>query len=163
MFFTNQSVPPPEKLYGNVAEWNNLLIDLAAVGQVTRAPLVNQMKDYKNIVEEENKMKPRLFNYPNWAESSTVFDFEDLQEDQVLVLCIRAQVGVPGHEHDQHITYVWRGPDFEAEEEEVIPVDDFVQKAMDSYWGCRNPQDQFNIQIINEQFGAESDEFNDYF
>jgi hypothetical protein len=39
------------------------------------------MKDYRNIVAEENKTKPRLYTYPNWNESSTVFDFDDLVED----------------------------------------------------------------------------------
>jgi hypothetical protein len=48
------------------------------------------MQDYRNIVEEEKKYKPRLFVYPNWNESMTVFDFEDLQEDALLVLCIKA-------------------------------------------------------------------------
>jgi hypothetical protein len=108
-------------------------------------------------------MKPRLFTYPNWNESGTVFDFEDLQEDQVLVLCVRALVGVPGHELDQHKAFVWRGPEFDADEEDVISVDEFVQRVLENYWGCKNPQDQFNIQVIYEQFGAESNEFNDYF
>lgn len=78
MFFANQSKPSADLLYGNVAEWNNLIIDLASVNHVKQAPLVNQMQEYKNSVEQENKMKPRLFTYPNWNESGTVFDFEDL-------------------------------------------------------------------------------------
>lgn len=45
------------------------------------APVVHQMQDYRDIVEEESKLKPKLFTYPNWNESQTVFDFEDLQED----------------------------------------------------------------------------------
>lgn len=58
------------------------------------------MQDYRDIVEEEKKYKPKLFVYPNWNESMTVFDFEDLQEDALLVLCVKAQIGVPGHEYD---------------------------------------------------------------
>jgi len=34
---------------------------------------------------------------------------------------------------------------------------------MESYWGCKNPEFQFNIAIINEFSGRESDEFNDFF
>lgn len=34
---------------------------------------------------------------------------------------------------------------------------------MESYWGCKNPENQFNIAIINEYSGRESDEFNDFF
>ena len=43
LFFTNQAKPDAEKLYGNVNEWNNLIIDLATVNHVKQAPLVNQM------------------------------------------------------------------------------------------------------------------------
>lgn len=73
-----------------MAEWDRLVIDLETVNFVKQAPVVNQMKDYRNIVEEENKFKPRLFTFPNWNESSTVFDFEDLLEDALLILCVRA-------------------------------------------------------------------------
>ena len=48
------------------------------------------MKDYRDIVDEEQKVKPRLLSYPNWNESNTVFDFEDLNEEEMLVLCVRA-------------------------------------------------------------------------
>jgi hypothetical protein len=74
------------------------------------------MQDYRDIVEEEKKYKPKLFVYPNWNESMTVFDFEDLQEDALLVLCVKAQLGVPGHEHDQHKAFIWRGSEFDDEE-----------------------------------------------
>lgn len=47
------------------------------------------MEAYKDIVEEEKKTKPKLYKYPNWNESMTVFDFEDLEEDALLVLCKR--------------------------------------------------------------------------
>lgn len=82
------------------------------------------MQEYRNIVDEEKKFKPRLFIYPNWNESSTVFDFEDLQEDALLVLCIKPQFGVPGHEHDQHKVFVWKGSEFDNDEanQEVVNV-----------------------------------------
>ena len=86
---------------------------------------------------------PELYCYPNWTDPTTVFDFEDLQEDSLLVLCVRAQIGEPGHEHDQHKVYVWKGHEFDEEEanNEVINVSDFVNKAMEDYWGCKNPGD----------------------
>ena len=65
------------------------------------------MADERDNVQMEQKMKPRLYTYPNWNESATVFDYEDLLEDQFLILCVRAQINVPGHEHDQHKVYVW--------------------------------------------------------
>ena len=38
------------------------------------------MEDYKDIVEEEKKTKPKLYKFPNWNESMPVFDFDDLEE-----------------------------------------------------------------------------------
>ena len=72
--------------------------------------------------EEEQKMKPKLYTFPNWNESSTVFDFEDLTEESFLVLCVRAQINIPGHEHDQHKVFVWKGNEFDEEENEIITV-----------------------------------------
>ena len=42
-------------------------------------PAVIQTMQYRDDVIEEQKLKPKLFSYPNWNESITVFDFEDLQ------------------------------------------------------------------------------------
>ena len=113
------------------------------------------MQDYQNSVIQENKMKPRLYTYPNWNESTTVFDFEDLTEENLLILCVRAQIGVPGHEHDQHTVFIWRGPEFDQEEEndEVITIEEFKQRVLESYWGCKNPEDHFNILVQEELFG----------
>jgi hypothetical protein len=131
---------------------------------VMQAPMVLQIEDYRDSVEQDQKMKPRLYHYPNWSESVTVFDYEDLVVDAFLVLCVRAQIGVPGHEHDQHKVFVWRGPEFEEEDSEgLIESGEFVEKVMEQYWGCRRPGEQFNIQVVSEQFGMESDEFYDYF
>lgn len=121
------------------------------------------MQEYKDIVKEEHMMKPKLFTYPNWNEAQTVFDFEDLADDALLVLCIRAQLDEPGQ--DQHRVFVWRGAEFDEEEanQEVVNVQEFVNKVMEQYWGCKQAEFQFNIGIFNEYSGRESDEFNDFF
>jgi len=42
LFFKNQQKPPSNQLYGNVAEWDRVMIDLATVGDfVKAAPVVN--------------------------------------------------------------------------------------------------------------------------
>ena len=108
-------------------------------------------------------MKPRMYTYPNWNESSTVFDFDDLQEENLIVLCIRANVGEPGQEHDQHKVYIWKGCEFDEEDsEEIITAQEFTQRVMDQYWGCKNPQDQFNILTLHEVSGEETEEFSDF-
>lgn len=124
---------------------------------------VNLMKEDRVFVEEAQKMKPRFYTYPNWNESQTVFDFEDLLEDALIILCVRANHGEPGHEHDQHKAFVWTGPDFDSEEagQEVISVEEFTERVLEQYWGCKGAQSQFNIEIQNE-FGEGSDDFNEY-
>jgi len=100
-------------------------------------------------------MKAKLYCYPNWNESSTVFDYDDLVEDTFLVLCVRAQHGVSGHEHDQHKAYVWKGNEFDEDEanNEVINCHEFVQKVLEQYWGCKDPEGQLNVQVQHELFG----------
>lgn len=49
------------------------------------------MQDYKDEVKKEKAFKPRLFTYPEFQKSSTVFDDDDLQsDDALLILCVRA-------------------------------------------------------------------------
>jgi len=51
------------------------------------------MEEYIDIVEEEKKFKPRLFKYPDYKESMTVFDVEDWEDDALLVLCKKPVFG----------------------------------------------------------------------
>ena len=135
--------------------------------------MVEKMEQYKETVEEERKYKAKLYTYPNWQESCTVFDDEDLLNDTLLVLCVKAQFG-PGLPEgaDRHKVYIWRGADFEEDEEDGIDETgakvsssskEFVSRAMEQYWGCHRPEDQYNIEIHEEFQGRESEEFLDQF
>ena len=69
----------------------------------------------KYQVEEEKKTKPKLYKYPNWNESMTVFDFEDLEEDALLVLCKRPNFeDDPSKQHNK--VFIWRGSEFDNDE-----------------------------------------------
>mmetsp|Transcript_1920 Transcript_1920/g.2731 ORF Transcript_1920/g.2731 Transcript_1920/m.2731 type:complete len:85 (+) Transcript_1920:3348-3602(+) len=83
----------------------------------------------------------------------------------MLVLCVKAKHGIPGCEQDQHKVFIWKGIEFDEEEasNEVVSVPAFIERVMELYWGCKKPEDQFNIQIVNEMFNDESDEFTSYF
>lgn len=84
------------------------------------------MQNYKDEVSKEQHYKPRLFTYPEFTKSSTVFDDDDLQQATALmVLCVRAQ---PEKDIDEDTVFVWRGPDFE-EEDDMSP-EDFIDKAV---------------------------------
>ena len=73
------------------------------------------MEAYKDIVEEEKKTKPKLYKYPNWNESTTVFDFDDLEEDALLVLCKRPIYG-DDPVKAQNKVFIWRGSEFDNDE-----------------------------------------------
>ena len=49
------------------------------------------MQDYRQEVDQEKYYKARLFTFPDAQSSSTVFEFDDLVEDQMVILCVRAQ------------------------------------------------------------------------
>ena len=94
------------------------------------------MEDYKDIVEEEKKYKPKLFTFPNWEEGCAVFDFEELMPENLLVLCVKATHDPDQAKSDRHRVYIWRGAEFFDEEEEMGSVKDFINKSMEQYWGC---------------------------
>jgi hypothetical protein len=57
--------------------------------------------------------KPRLFTYPDYSKSNTVFDSDDLeQQDALLILCVRAN---PELDIEEDAVYVWKGYEFEDE------------------------------------------------
>ena len=78
---------------------------------------------------------------------------------------MKPQINVPGHEYDRHRVFIWRGAEFDESETEsaVTSVHEFVQRVMEQYWNCKQPENQFNIEIIEEFSGRESEEFNDFF
>jgi hypothetical protein len=83
----------PPKPYEIISEWNNWFIDLQkAQSQEKKAPVVTQMQTYKDEVSQEQFFKPRLFTYPDFSKSNTVFDQDDLEQENVMfLLCVRKQ------------------------------------------------------------------------
>jgi hypothetical protein len=72
------------------------------------------MQNYKDEVSKEQYFKARLFTYPEVSKSSTVFDDDELQQDNaLLVLCVRAQ---PEIDIEEDTVYMWRGYEFEETE-----------------------------------------------
>jgi len=69
------------------------------------------MDEYKDQVDHEKFYKPKLYQYPEHGQPSTVFDFDDLENDQaLLVLCARAEPDNENRETDQ--VFVWQGFEF---------------------------------------------------
>ena len=87
------------------------------------------MQSYKDEVSKEQHFKPRLYTYPDFSKSNTVFDDDDLQQgDALLVLCVRAQ---PEKDIEEDTVFVWRGPDFDqGDDEEALDTEDFIDKVV---------------------------------
>ena len=86
------------------------------------------MQTYKDEVQEEQYYKPRLFTYPEFKKSSTVFDQDDLeQENTFMALCVREQ---PDLNVDQDTVYIWKSPDFEEDEDAVLTTQEFLDEVI---------------------------------
>jgi len=79
--------------------------------------MVEDMKEYEEQVEEENFYKLKLFTYPDLKNPSTIFDFEDIEnEESFLVLCAKAK---PNDENRQEDTcFVWHGSEHDVSPDE---------------------------------------------
>lgn len=78
------------------------------------------MQSYKDEVSKEQQYKPRLFTYPDFSKSNTVFDDDDLQqENALLVLCVRAANSEDeddcGTGPEEDTIHIWKGHEFEED------------------------------------------------
>lgn len=73
------------------------------------------MHDYRQEVDNEKYYKARLYTFPDAQASQTVFEFDDLTPDQMVILCVRAQPDKEDREND--VMFIWTGEDFEQSEE----------------------------------------------
>ncbi len=130
---------------------------------------MKQMDNYKDEVQAEKLLKPKLYTYPEWDSPVAVFDFEELEnEEALLVLCVRKASGEEYREEET--CYVWAGPEFlleNYEEGSVMDENKFVQKCISDYWGPKgsggNNYDLSKIKIVNEQAESPSEAFMNFF
>ena len=123
------------------------------------------MDNYKDIVQQEKLLKPKLYTYPEWDQPVAVFDFEELEnEEALLVLCVRK---ADDEEYREEETcYVWVGPDFDIdhyEESANMDLNGFVQKCITDYWGGDGSFDMSKIKILNEDAHSPSEAFMNFF
>ena len=129
--------------------------------------MVKQMDNYKDEVQAEKLLKPKLYTYPEWDSPVAVFDFEELEnEEALLVLCVRKAEGEEYREEET--CYVWAGPEFILEsydEAAQMDVNGFVQKCIANYWGPGSGQkyDLSKVRIVNEQAESPSEAFMNFF
>lgn len=113
--------------------------------------MVQQMDEYKDEIQQERLMKPKLFSYPDIKSPIAVFDFEELENTEaMLVLCVRK---AENEEYrGEHTCYVWIGPDFaisDYDESNQMDENQFVQECIKAYWGPQNVA-SLNIKVVHE-------------
>ena len=59
--------------------------------------------------------RPAGFFYPNFVDPLYVIDLDDLEMDTFLVMCSREDTTV----------YLWRGPEFQEDDEEMVKIPNF--------------------------------------
>ena len=71
------------------------------------------MDEYRDELQQEKHLKPKLFTYPDWDSPVAVFDFEELEnEESMLVLCVKKAEQLENR--PEHVCYVWTGPEFDT-------------------------------------------------
>lgn len=124
------------------------------------------MNEYQQEIDQEKFLKPKLYQFPEYGQPSAVFDFDDLENEEVLfVLCCRKE---PGNENrSEHTAFVWRGSNFvietqRTEQTKDLDEDTFIKKCIENYWGAQMVNSG-QIKIKQETATEESDEFMYFF
>jgi len=95
------------------------------------------MDIYRSETEMEQFTKPKLYYYPDADKPSAIFDFEELEnQEAMLVLCVRQDL--ESENRQNHTCYVWKGYEFDPEnhpEKASITEEQFVAKCIENYWG----------------------------
>ena len=87
-------------------EHSHLYIDLVLKKEGVRNTVAAQMDNYHDELQQEKLLKPKLFTYPDVDSPIAVFDFEELENtENMLVLCVRKDAGE--EYRDDHVCYVW--------------------------------------------------------
>jgi hypothetical protein len=118
---------------------------------------------YQNEIEMEQALKPKLYYYPETDKPTAIFDFEELEnQEAMLVLCVRQDLDC---EHRlNHTCYVWKGYSFDPEshpENSSLTDQQFVSKCIENYWGSQVPHSA--VKVVHEDADDTSDDFNFFF
>lgn len=81
------------------------------------------------------------------------------QGDAFLVLCVRA---CPEKDIEEDTVYLWRGPDFEEDEDECgLSSEEFIERVIQQYFG--EDATSASVRMLEQEPGDESDEFLNFF
>lgn len=140
-----------------IKDWDNWYLNIQENMEpieqdMKHEPSLEELEETENLKEELDALnwnKPLLFLHPNYNEPLGIFDFEDLGEENLCVLC----------KNEEYVkkVFVWKGLEFigDARDEEA-----FVGEVIRNLWGENNLEE---LVVIKEMANNESEEFMDCF
>ena len=97
---------------------------------------------------DEQEERPALYSYPNYIESQKIFFYDDLDDEEQYLLCIK----------EFNRAYIWKGIGFKPKDE--MDVQEFIKCGLQHFFDVIETDD---IEVIIENPGEESDNFTSYF
>ena len=117
----------PNDPFAPTSAWDLWFPDLDQANPSASIPMVKQIDEYNEELIEDNKFKPRMFTYPDVNESCAVFDEDDLEFDELNLICEKAK----GLEQE-NIVYCYEGERFE--ERAGLSKQDYIEKVIQKYF-----------------------------
>lgn len=127
----------PNEPFATTSAWNSWFPDLENTEESPSIPMVKQMDDYNEEINTENKFKPRMFTYPDIDASCAVFDEDDLEDDELNLICEMSK-----EEDEENVVYVYEGESFM--ERAGLSKQDYIEKVIQKYFGDI-PRDQIMV------------------
>jgi len=117
----------PNDPFAPTSAWDTWFPNLEEVTTTANIPMVKQIDDYNEEISAENKMKPRMFTYPDVEASCAVFDEDDLEYDEFNLICEKAK-----NQDEENIVYCYEGEEFE--ERAGLSKQDYIEKVIQKYF-----------------------------
>jgi hypothetical protein len=138
----------PNDPFSPTSAWDYWFPSLDNSNQVSNIPMVQQIEDYNEEVKAEKKLKPRMFTYPDTDISSAVFDEEDLDFDELNLICVKAK-----DDTEENIIFCYHGDSFE--ERASLTKQDYIEKIIQKFYDDV-PKDSIFIKDV--EFGEENED-----
>lgn len=127
----------PNDPFAPTSAWDYWFPDLDKVSSGETVPMVKQMDEYNEELINEKEFKPRMFTYPDVDASCAVFDEDDLEFDELNLICVKAR-----SDDEENIVDCYEGEEFE--ERAGLSKQDYIEKVIQKYFGD-TPRDQIII------------------
>ncbi len=138
----------PATPFAQSRPWDYWFPCLEDADKISNIPMVHQIDTYNEDVKQEKKLKPRLFTYPDTDISSAVFDEEDLDFDELNIICEKKVIS-ESPSNKPHI-YIYEGDSFE--ERAGLRKQDYIEKVIQKFFeGVRREDVRVKECLLGEE------------